>query len=83
MISAAINHLDPKLQIPLRIRMSQKCSAKELAELLGTTVPSVKARLHRARKQVLEFLSRRNCASISAGHNRAFIVELAPESANS
>lgn len=82
LIHAAIDRLDPKLQLPLRMRMSQKCSAKELAQLLGTSVPSVKSRLHRARKQVLECLRRRNYSSMSGGRPVEFVASMARGSTN-
>jgi len=51
----AIDRLDPKLRTPIRIWVSQELSMKEIAESLGVTVASVKARLHRARKRLIRF----------------------------
>jgi RNA polymerase sigma factor (sigma-70 family) len=48
----AIRRLDPKLRIPLGIYLSRNPSMKELAQDLGISLPSLKARLHRARKRL-------------------------------
>jgi RNA polymerase sigma-70 factor, ECF subfamily len=49
----SIQRLDPKLRVPMGIWVSRECSLKDLAEHLGISLASVKARLHRARKRLL------------------------------
>jgi RNA polymerase sigma-70 factor, ECF subfamily len=48
----AIQRLDPKLRVPLGIWISQEHSMRELAQQLGISLASLKARLHRARKRL-------------------------------
>ena len=52
-LMSAIQRLDPKFQIPIRIWISQEHSMKDLARELGISLASVKARLHRARKRLI------------------------------
>lgn len=56
----AVERLNPKLRDPLHIWMSQEHSMRELAQHLGVSLASVKARLHRARKHLLRNRSLRN-----------------------
>jgi RNA polymerase sigma-70 factor (ECF subfamily) len=56
-IHCAIQRLDPRLRSAIGIWMSQDHSIKEMALDLGVSVPSVKARLYRARKRLLRSLS--------------------------
>lgn len=48
----AIERLDPKLRNAIGIQITRECSMKELADTLGVSVGTVKARLHRARKRL-------------------------------
>jgi RNA polymerase sigma-70 factor (ECF subfamily) len=59
-ILRAIERLDPKLRVPLRIRMSQEYSIKEIALNLGISSACVKSRLHRARKRLSQSPALRN-----------------------
>lgn len=52
-ILLAIDRLDPKLRTSMGIWIFQEHSMKDLAEHLGISVASVKARLHRARKRLI------------------------------
>ncbi len=52
-IRRALLRLDPKSRAALGIRLSEEHSMKEIAQALGISVASVKARLHRARKRLL------------------------------
>lgn len=49
----AIERLDPKLRTPLRSEMSDEWSMRRLAQHLGFSLASVKARLHRARSYLI------------------------------
>lgn len=51
-IANAIRQLDPKLRTPLDMWLSDEQSMKELAQQLGVSLASVKARLHRARNRL-------------------------------
>ena len=48
----AIQRLDPKLQVPIQIWMSQDYSMMEIAQSLGVSLASVKSRIHRARMRL-------------------------------
>jgi len=52
-IHRALQRLDPKLRTAMSIRMSEGHSMREIAQNLGVSVASVKARLNRARKRLL------------------------------
>jgi RNA polymerase sigma-70 factor, ECF subfamily len=53
-IRCALQRLDPKSRVAMGIRVSEEHSMKEIANDLGVSVASVKARLHRARKRLLQ-----------------------------
>jgi RNA polymerase sigma-70 factor (ECF subfamily) len=59
-IANAIRQLDPKLRIPLDIWLSEEQSMKDLAQQLGVSLASVKARLHRARQRLKRCPALRN-----------------------
>jgi len=70
----AIERLDPKLQSAVRIWISNEGSMKEIAHTLDVSIASVKARLHRARKQLVQFSVLDNHArKRSSPHRQAFI----------
>lgn len=48
----AIERLDPKSRSVVAVWVSKGCSMKEIAHSLNVSVPTVKARLHRARKRL-------------------------------
>ena len=50
----AIMRLTPEQRAPFVLRELEGLSYEEIAEVLGTTVPAVKGRLHRARLALLE-----------------------------
>lgn len=52
-IRRALQRLDPKLRGVMHIRVSEEHPMQKIAEDLGVSVASVKARLHRARKRLL------------------------------
>lgn len=52
-IVRAVQKLEPKLRSALEVRIFQGFSMKEISDALGISLPSVKARLHRARNRVL------------------------------
>jgi RNA polymerase sigma-70 factor, ECF subfamily len=52
-IRCALQGLDPKSRAAMGIRVSAENSMKEIAQELGVSVATVKARLHRARKRLL------------------------------
>jgi RNA polymerase sigma-70 factor, ECF subfamily len=54
-IRRAIERLDPKSRTALRLSVSQELSVKEIAQNLGVSVASVKARLQRAKKRLSGF----------------------------
>lgn len=58
-ILRAIERLDPKLRVSMGVWICQEHSMKDLAQLLGISIPSVKARLHRARKRLVRFAAPR------------------------
>jgi len=52
LISRAIRRLNPHLREPLRMRMAQDTSLKEIGRVLNISEGAVKARLHRARRRL-------------------------------
>ena len=48
----AIGKLDVNLRTPMTTWIEQECSIKDVARALELSLPSVKSRLHRARKQI-------------------------------
>ena len=65
-IMHALRRLDPKLRVPMQIWISDEHSMKELAQHLGISLASVKARLHRARKHILRSQALRKRDTLSA-----------------
>lgn len=51
---SAIKRLEPKLRSPLEIHIYRDCSLQEIARMLEISVPAVKARLHRARRRLVQ-----------------------------
>lgn len=51
-VRRAINNLEPQLRQPLRMRIEQESSIEEICQVLQITSAAVKARLHRARRQL-------------------------------
>jgi len=56
-IQSAVDELPEPERTVLRLRDIEQCSAKEVSDRLGLTVPAVKARLHRARVALRERLN--------------------------
>lgn len=56
-VQAAIGRLEPAYREVLVLRDIEGLRAKEVAEVVGITVPAVKSRLHRARTQLREKLA--------------------------
>ena len=56
-IQAGIQCIEPTFREVLVLRDIEGLSAKEVAEIVGISVPAVKSRLHRARAQLREHLS--------------------------
>lgn len=70
-IHSALQQLDPKLQVVMRIRLFDEHSMQEIAQDLGVSVASVKSRLHRARKRLLRSPAHGVRKSVnSSGRNR-------------
>jgi RNA polymerase sigma-70 factor (ECF subfamily) len=63
----AIDRLSPKLRDPLRIWVEEEHSMDDLAQELGVSVASIKARLHRARKRLSRSQALRGRDAGSAG----------------
>jgi RNA polymerase sigma-70 factor (ECF subfamily) len=51
-VRRAIDNLEPQLREPLRMRIEQESSIEEICQVLQITSAAVKARLHRARRQL-------------------------------
>ena len=58
----AIERLDPISRAAIRIRITQECSMKEIADTLDLSLATVKARLHRARKKLVHNVHRKDVA---------------------
>jgi RNA polymerase sigma-70 factor (ECF subfamily) len=56
-VGAAIQQLQPEFREVLLLRDVEGLSAKEVAEVIGVSVPAVKSRLHRARSMLREVLA--------------------------
>ena len=52
----ALQHLDPKLRIPLMLKEVEEMSVEEIARTMGLTQTNVKVRLFRARKKLASML---------------------------
>ena len=55
-LALAMEALAEKLRTPLLLRYMEGFSEKEIAQALGVTLPTVKSRLHRARRALREEL---------------------------
>lgn len=55
-IEAVIAQLPPEQRAALVLRSFEQCTYEEVADILGITVPAVKGRLHRARRELTERL---------------------------
>lgn len=62
----AIKKLNVKLRSPMTTWIEQECSVKEVARTLDLSLPAVKARMHRARKQLTHSAAFEGCVP-SAG----------------
>ena len=73
----AIGKLDVNLRIPMTTWIEQECSMKEVARTLGLSLPAVKSRLFRARKQLSRSTALQervaNAGSIS-GSKRQYVI---------
>jgi RNA polymerase sigma factor (sigma-70 family) len=58
LVRQAIKRLPSKLRAAIELRQSQDCSMRELAMLVGVSVPTMKSRLGRARLRLRESLSK-------------------------
>jgi RNA polymerase sigma-70 factor (ECF subfamily) len=72
-LQALLNRLDPDYRMPLILRYWEDYSYEQIAETLELTVPAVKSRLFRARKQIAELYREVEVAFTppSAGSKRA------------
>lgn len=67
-MSGAIEKLDPKARTAIRVRITQECSMKEMANTLDVSVATVKARLHRARKSLARIVDIERGRPVSQTH---------------
>ncbi len=73
----AISNLSMNLRAPLTTWVEQDCSVKELARALDLSMPAVKARLYRARKQLTRsalYEERANDAGSISGSKRRYAI---------
>jgi RNA polymerase sigma-70 factor (ECF subfamily) len=73
----AIGKLNVNLRTPLTTWIEQECSMKEVARTLGLSLPAVKSRLCRARKQLTRsaaFKQRAPTAGSIAGSKRQYVI---------
>lgn len=57
----AIDRLDPILRNAIGIQITQGCSLKEMAQMLDVSIATIKARLHRARKRLVQVVGHGGC----------------------
>ena len=73
----AIGELDVNLRTPMTTWIEKECSVKEVARTLGLSLPAVKSRLFRARKQLSRSTALQervaNAGSIS-GSKRQYVI---------
>jgi RNA polymerase sigma-70 factor, ECF subfamily len=62
---SAIERLDPKSRIAIKIQIIEECSLKEIAHTLDLSVTAVKSRLHRARKSLAGVVDHRSDRFVS------------------
>lgn len=62
----AIQRLDPKLQMLIRMRVVEECSLNEAARTLNASAAAAKSRLHRARRLLRRSLERRDRTASAA-----------------
>jgi RNA polymerase sigma-70 factor, ECF subfamily len=74
-IRCALQRLDPKSRATMGIRISEEHSMKEIAENLGVSVASVKARLHRARKRLLRSAAFESGKRVKSGRRGSVHME--------
>jgi RNA polymerase sigma-70 factor, ECF subfamily len=55
-INSIIDSLSPKYRIPFILFRYEELSYKEISEQLGLSIPAVEARIHRAKKKLIEKL---------------------------
>lgn len=55
-VDSVLSGLSPEYRLALTLRELQGCSYEEISEVMGCTLDSVKARLRRARTQIIERL---------------------------
>jgi RNA polymerase sigma-70 factor (ECF subfamily) len=75
--SRAISDLNVNLRTPMTTWIEQECSMKELARTLRLSLPAVKSRLCRARKQLTrsaEFKGRVTNAGSISGSKRQYVI---------
>jgi RNA polymerase sigma-70 factor (ECF subfamily) len=73
----AIGNLNNRLRTPMAIWIKQECSMKEVARTLGLSLPAVKSRICRARKQLTHsavFKERVSKAGSMSGSKRQYVI---------
>ena len=73
----AISKLNVSLRSPMATWIKQDCSVKEVARTLDLSLSAVKARLHRARKQLTSTTASKECvpnAGLISGSKRQYVI---------
>ncbi|MCO6449777.1 MAG: sigma-70 family RNA polymerase sigma factor [Caldilineales bacterium] len=63
-IQGLLDQLDPSYRIPIVLLYWYELSYEEIAETMDISIPAVKSRLHRGRKQMAELISTANPTSL-------------------
>ncbi len=71
-IQDALNQMTPEFRIAVLLADLEGLSYEEVSEIMGTSIGTVRSRIHRGRKQLRDFLVKRNPARYGARSEQAW-----------
>ncbi len=70
-VQEALNQMTPEFRIAVLLADLEGLSYEEVSEIMGTSIGTVRSRIHRGRKQIRDFLMKRNPARYGARSEQA------------
>lgn len=75
-VRAQLDRLEPTYRLPLILRYWHDLSYAEIAGVMGITEAAVKSRLHRARLQMAEHLTKRPASAVTTAPRQSGVVQV-------
>ena len=73
---AQLDRLEPTYRLPLILRYWHDLSYAEIAGVMGITEAAVKSRLHRARLQMADHLTKRPASAVTTAPRQSGVVQV-------